>query len=81
MTPLHVAAERGHDRIVEYLIDLGAKINAEDNDGVGLFNHYCTIWVSNIIYNNCGMYKLELFTLLITTLFNNLPSIYTQTLL
>ena len=35
MTPLHVAAERGHDRIVEYLIDVGAKISAKDNDGVG----------------------------------------------
>ena len=38
MTPLHVAAESGRFRIVEYLIDLGAEINAEDNDGVGIFN-------------------------------------------
>lgn len=39
MTPLHVAAEKGHDRIVEYLIDLGAEINAEDNDGVGILDN------------------------------------------
>ena len=38
MTPLHVAAKSGRFRIVEYLIDLGAEINAEDNDGVGIFN-------------------------------------------
>lgn len=39
MTPLHVAAEKAHYEIAEYLIDKGADINAEDNDGVGIFNH------------------------------------------
>ena len=39
MTPLHAAAERGRFRIVKYLIDKEAEINAENNDGVGICNH------------------------------------------
>lgn len=39
MTPLHVAAEKARYEIAEYLIDKGAEISAEDNDGVGIFNH------------------------------------------
>ena len=39
MTPLHVAAEKGHfEEIVGYLVDKGTNINVEDNDGVSL--HY-----------------------------------------
>ena len=39
MTPLHVAAEKGHfEEIVGYLVDKGAMINAKDNKGVSL--HY-----------------------------------------
>ena len=38
ITPLHVAAKRGRYRIVESLIDLGAEINAEDNDGVSILD-------------------------------------------
>ena len=36
MTPLHLAAERGHVKIVIYLCDEGADIKAQDNDGVNL---------------------------------------------
>ena len=39
MTPLHVAAKKGRYRNVEKLIDLGAKISTEDNDGVGILYH------------------------------------------
>ena len=34
MTPLHVAAERGRFNIIEPLVDKGANINIEDDDGV-----------------------------------------------
>ena len=36
MTPLHLAAESGHDNIVNYLCDEGADINIQDNDGVSI---------------------------------------------
>ena len=35
MTPLHVSAEKGRYRIVEYLVGIRAGIGAVDNDGVG----------------------------------------------
>ena len=34
MTPLHVAAETGHCKILRYLIDKGGDINIKDEDGV-----------------------------------------------
>ena len=34
ITPLHVVAERGHTRIVEYLVDKGAQIDIQDKNGV-----------------------------------------------
>ena len=34
MTPLQLAAESGHIKIVIYLCDKGADINIQDNDGV-----------------------------------------------
>ena len=34
MTPLHLAAESGHIKIVNYLCDEGADINIQANDGV-----------------------------------------------
>ena len=34
MTPLHLAAESGHIKIVNYLCDKAADINVQDNDGV-----------------------------------------------
>ena len=34
MAPLHVAAEKGHIQIVEYLCDQGAKINIQDKNRV-----------------------------------------------
>ena len=34
ITPLHVAAERGHTRIVEYLVSKGAEIDIQDKNGV-----------------------------------------------
>lgn len=35
MTPLHLAAERAHMDVVNYLVDEGADINMQDNKGVG----------------------------------------------
>ena len=37
MTTLHVAAERGYLKIVEYLVGKEADINIQDNNGVILF--------------------------------------------
>ena len=34
MTPMHMAAERGFVKIVDYLIDKGADINIKDENGV-----------------------------------------------
>ena len=34
MTPLHLAAESGHVKVVNYLCDEGAHMNIQDNDGV-----------------------------------------------
>ena len=34
MTPLHVAAEKGRFNVIKPLVDKGANINIEDNDGV-----------------------------------------------
>ena len=39
MTPLHIAAEKGRYRIVEYLVDKTAKISTEDHDGVGTHDY------------------------------------------
>jgi len=36
MTPLHLAAESGHIKIVNYLCDKGADINIQENDEVNL---------------------------------------------
>ena len=36
MTPLHLAAEGGHIKIVTYLCDMGVDINIQDNNGVSL---------------------------------------------
>lgn len=36
MTPLHVAAERGYIKIVDYLVWKGADINIQEKDGVSI---------------------------------------------
>ena len=45
MTPLHLAAESGHAKIVKYLCDEGADINIQDNDGVNLNAGKLADWV------------------------------------
>ena len=35
-SPLHVAAEDGHDYTVEWLVKNGARIDIEDKDGVSV---------------------------------------------
>ena len=35
-TPLHLATESGHIKIVKYLCDEGAAVNIQDDDGVNL---------------------------------------------
>ena len=38
MTPLHVAAEKGHLQIVEYLADQEVDINIQDDYGVTIYD-------------------------------------------
>ena len=40
MTPLHLAAAAGRFKIVEYLIEQGAKINTQDHIGVNICDVY-----------------------------------------
>ena len=40
MTPLHVAAERDHFKIVQFLVGKGADVNTKDNSGVNLCENY-----------------------------------------
>ena len=39
MTPLHLAAEGAHIKIVEYLVDQEADVNIEDDNGVNICIH------------------------------------------
>ena len=39
MTPLHLAAEGAHIKIVEYLLDQEANTNIQDDNGVNKRNH------------------------------------------
>jgi len=34
MTPLHLAAEGGHSKVVNYLLGQGADVNIRDHNGV-----------------------------------------------
>jgi len=45
MTPLYLAAESGHIKIVTYLCDEGADIKIQDNDGVNLNASRLADWV------------------------------------
>ena len=45
MTPLHLAAESGHIKIVTYLCDEGADIKIQDKDGVNLNASNLADWV------------------------------------
>ena len=36
MTPLHMAVKEGCIKIVKYLVDKGASINIQDNEGVNI---------------------------------------------
>ena len=48
MTPLHVAAERGYIKIVNYLVGKGADIDIQDEKGViilWLFQQQLLLWV------------------------------------
>ena len=46
MTPLHLAAESGSIKKVNYLCDEGADINIQDNDGVSINAGRLADWVS-----------------------------------
>ena len=39
-TPLHIAASKGHDYLVERLVKKGAGINIKDKKGVGEIVHW-----------------------------------------
>ena len=39
ITALHIAAERGHIKIVEYLADKGADVDIQDKNGVSVHDH------------------------------------------
>ena len=39
MTPLHLAAESGRVKILGYLVDQGADINIQDDNGVIICDH------------------------------------------
>lgn len=39
ITALHIAAERGHIKIVEYLADKGADIDIQDKKGVLIYDY------------------------------------------
>ena len=40
MTPLHIAAERGYIKIVDYLISKGADIDIQDDNGVLMHDYF-----------------------------------------
>ena len=44
MTPLHLAAAGGRFKIVEYLIEQGAKIDIQDPIGVNMCTTECSYW-------------------------------------
>ena len=49
MTPLHVAAERGYIKIVDYLVGKGADIDTQDEKGVIMYdcsNNNCFLSLS-----------------------------------
>ena len=45
MTPLHVAAERGYVKIVDYLVGKGADIDIKDENGVII----CDCFNNNVV--------------------------------
>ena len=45
MTPLHVAAERGYVKIVDYLLGKGADIGIQDKNGVTI----CDCFNNNVV--------------------------------
>ena len=45
MTPLHVAAERGYIKIVDYLVGKGADIDIQDKNGV-----ICDFSNNNVVF-------------------------------
>ena len=47
MTPLHVAAERGHSEIVKYLSDKEADINIKDDGGVSETTDWILIYAAS----------------------------------
>ena len=55
MTPLHLAAEGAHIKIVEYLVDQNANINIQDDNGVNTLDHaYISFYVQQwLIVHYC----------------------------
>ena len=59
MTPLHLAAESGHIKVVDYLIDQGADINIQADNGVIICDY---------IHSNTGRIMDEVSVSLISRL-------------
>ena len=44
ITPLHLAAESGNIKILNHLVDKGADVNIQEDNGVGIYDHVYKRW-------------------------------------
>ena len=49
MTPLHLAAETGRIKIIKYLVEQGADINIQDDNGVSILWLYIPVLLEYLI--------------------------------
>ena len=49
MTPLHLAAETGRIKIIKYLVEQGADINIQDDNGVSILRPYTPVLLKYLI--------------------------------